>query len=168
MKKIILTALCLSLSLMFSYGNALGSEDAISELNEQLSQKFPNLEEIRINFGGKAKWQKSTMPSPHDDNLELEINKMEYPGIEIITLGYTYENEDYFFLNFVRVKEAGIVDFLGIDVGSARVDVIKRFGEPSSIEGNKLSYENESGYFEVIFIIEDNKVAEMSFNNYVD
>ena len=167
MKKIILTALCLFLSLMFSYEIALGS-DAISELHEQLSQKFPDLEEIRINFGGQAKWQRSTMPSPHDDSLELEINKMEYPGIEIITLGYTYENEDYFFINSAHVKEAGIVDFLGIDVGSARADVIKRFGKPSSIEGNKLSYVNESGYLEVIFIIKNNKVAEMSFNNYVD
>jgi len=93
---------------------------------------------------------------------------MEYPGIEIITLGYTYEGEDYFFLNLVHVKEADMVDFLGIDIGSVRADVIKRFGEPSSIKGNKLTYESESGYSEVIFIIENNKVAEMSFNVYPD
>ena len=168
MKKVILTALCLSLSLMFSSGIALGSEEAIIELHEQMSQRFPDLEEVRINFGGGAKWQTSTMPSPHNDNLELVINKMEYPGIEIITLGYTYEGEDYFSLNSVRVKKAGMVDFLGIDVGSARADVIKRFGKPSSTEGNKLTYESESGHTEVIFIIKDNKVAEMSFNNYPD
>jgi hypothetical protein len=167
-RKIILTAICLSLSVAFFPVIALGSEDAISELNDQLSQRFPGLEEVRNSFGDRAKWQSSTFPNPHDDNIELVLDTMEHPGIEIRTVRYTYENEERFFLTLVRVKAADIVDFLGIDVGSARADVIKRFGEPPRSEGNKLIYENESGYTEIVFTVEGNKIAEMAFNNYLD
>ena len=166
-KKTVLTALCLSL-LMMCFSETAYSFEAIYECNEQLLQKFPNVEAIKNQFGDGAKWQARTTPSPHDPDLELRIDGMEYPGIEIHTVGFTLEGEEYFFLVLVSVEKAGIVDFLGLDVGSAREDVIKKFGSPREIDGNELIYYDDSEYMVIVFIIENSNVAGMKLINYLD
>jgi len=166
-KRIILAALCLSFFVV-CFSETAHSFEAIYECNEQLLQKFPNVEAIKKHFGNEAKWQEKTIPSPHDDSLELRLNSMEYPGITINTLGYFLDDEHRFFLTLVNVEKAGIVDFLGIDLGSAREDVIKKFGEPQNIDGNELNYYDESEYMVITFILEEETVIGMKLINYLD
>ena len=168
LKKIILTTLCLSLFAAFSAEIAHCSEEAIYECYEQLLQKYPNVETIRNRFGDGARWRITTELSPHDDSLELEYAAMSYPGIEIEAMEFTWDGEDRYFLTSVIVTEAGLTDFLGIDVGSSEEAVISKFGEPYSAEGNELCYEDEAGYCFITFVIESDKVAEMRFENFVD
>ena len=166
-KKIILAALCLSLCVVCSPEITYGFE-AINELNRQLLEKYPNIETVKKQFGAEARWHEKIVPSPHDPNLDLVITYMEHPSIEIRTMGYTNEDGDRFFMLLTAVKEAGIVKFLGIDIGSTWQDVKNKFGEPQAIEGNKLVYEDEAGFYIVNFIIQNNVVAEMNFNSYPD
>ena len=56
----------------------------------------------------------------------------------------------------------------GIDVGAAREEVIKTFGEPQEIDGNELIFHNEAAYTYIVFTVEKNTVAEMKFNVYLD
>ena len=167
-KKIILAVLCLFLSVVCFSGIAYSFEEALNECYEQLLQKYPNVEAIKKQFGAEAKWQERTEPSIHDKTLKLQINNMEYPGINIRTLGYTIEGEDRFIITLVDVKKAGFVKFGGIDVGSAREDVIKEFGKPQKIEGNKLIFHTDSEYFYITFTVDNNKVVEMKFDSYPD
>ena len=168
MKKLVLAVLCLSLFAACTPGIAYGSDETIDECREQLLQKYPNVEAIKAQFGSEAKWQESTTPSIHDPDLELQITGMEYPGIEISTLGYSNAGEDRYFITKLYVKKAGLVDFMGVDVGSSRENVIATFGKPQEIDGNILIYHTESEYIYIRFTIENNKVAEMIFNAYLD
>ena len=168
MSKKILATLLLSLFMTCFSGFAYGSDEAIFECDEQLLQKFPNVEAIKEQFGDEAKWQEKTEPSIHDETLELQIKNMEYPGIEIGTLGYALEGEDRFFITLLDVKKAGFVELLGIGIGSAKEDVIKKFGEPQQLEGNKLIYHTEGEYRFITFTVENNKVMEMKSECYLD
>ena len=147
------------------YNIVHGSDDAISLFMRQLGQKYPNAEAIKEQFGAEAKWRTQTEPNPEDPNLILN---MEYPGIEISTMSWTWEDESRFYIIAADVKKAGLFDFLGIDIGSAQKDVISKFGEPQRIRGNKLIYQEESGYIDIIFIIKDDKVIEMKYLCYPD
>jgi hypothetical protein len=153
---------------MYFSGIAYSSDEVVYKCQEQLLQKYPNVEAIKKQFGAEAKWQEETQPSIHDDTLELQIKNMEYPGIEIGTLGYAWEGEYRFFITLLGVKKAGFVTFLGLDVGSAREEAIKTFGGPQEIDGNELIYHDEAEYTYIIFTIEKNNVAEMKFVNYLD
>jgi hypothetical protein len=138
-----------------------------------LYAKYPNAESIKEQFGPDrdvVTWEEKTEPSPHDESLELKFSSMSHPGISISTMGYTFEGEDRFMILSVNVEEAGFVDFLGIDKGSSREDVIKAFGEPDSIEDNCLIYQDdESGYISFGFEIDDDgKVWRMRFENETD
>ena len=164
MSKKILAVLLLYLSLMCFSGIAYAAEDPIDELYEQLMEKYPNVEAIKEQFGAEAEWQEETFPSLHDDTIELIIRRMEYPGIEISTL----EMGDSCSVALVNVKKAGYVDFLGIDIDSAKEDVTKKFGEPQQIEGDQLIYHNESEYTYITFTLENNQVAEMRYVIYTD
>ena len=168
MKKVVIAALCLSLFAAFSPGIAFGSDEAIDKCREQLLQKYPSVEAIKTHFGSEAELQERTMPSIHDPDLELKITDINYPGIEITTMGYQNEGEYIFMITKVLAKKAGIVDFSGIYVGSAREDIIKVFGEPQKIDENMLIYHSESEYVYIRFTIENNSVAEMRFNTYPD
>ena len=168
MKKIFMAVLCLSLFAVFYPGIAYGTDEAIDKCIEQLLQKYPNVEAIKTQFGSEAEWQERTMPSIHDPDLELQITDMIHPGIEITTLGYTHGGEHSFLITKMHPKKAGIVDFLAVDVGSARDDVIKAFGEPQKIDENMLIYHSESEYVYIRFTIENNVVAEMRYNSYPD
>ena len=163
MKKIILAALCLSLSVMCFSGAAFGSDEAIYDCQEQLLQKYPSVEAIKKQFGAEARWREETQPSIHDPTLELQITHMEYPGMEIDTLGYVLEGEERFFITLLAVKKAGFVTLLGVDVGSAREEVIKTFGDPQEIDGNGLVYRDEAEFVYIKFTIEENGVAEMRY-----
>ena len=168
LKKIILMALCLSLFVVCFPEITHSYDDAMDELFEQLMNEFPNLESIKTRFGDEAKWQESTVPSPHDDTLELQIKNMEYSGVEINTLSYVYDDEESFFITLLSVKKAGIVKFLGLDVGSARDEVLKTFGRPQIIEGNEIIYHDEDEFNFIKFVIENNEVTEMRFIRYLD
>ena len=168
LKKIVLAAICISLFVLYFPEITHSYDDAMDELFEQIINEFPNLEAIKNRFGDGAKWQESTIPSPHDDTLELQIKNMEYSGVEINTLSYVYDDEESFFITLLNVKKAGIVKFLGLDVGSARDDVIKTFGEPQIIEGNELIYHDEDEFNFIKFVIENNEVTEMRFIRYLD
>ena len=67
MSKKILTALLLSLFVTCFSGFAYGSDEAIDECNNQLKQKYPNVEAIKQHFGDWAEWQEKTRPSIHDE-----------------------------------------------------------------------------------------------------
>ncbi|MCL1941322.1 MAG: hypothetical protein FWG09_05205 [Synergistaceae bacterium] len=166
-KKIILAAICLALCVMYLPETARGF-DEIYECSGQLLEQYPNLEAIKKQFGAEAKWEKSSMPSPHDPNLELQINSMEHPGMAIRTMGYTVDGEDRFLILLADVKKAGLVKFLEIDIGSSKEDVIKNFGEPQAIEGNQLIYQDEAEFCLITFTVENNAVVEMRFNSYPD
>ena len=88
-KKFYLLVLLLFIAPLISGTAQADSSKAIYECNNQLLQRFPNVEAIKNQFGDGATWQARTAPSPHDDNLELRIDGMEYPGIEIHTVGFT-------------------------------------------------------------------------------
>ena len=172
MKKLVLAVLCLSLFAVCSSEIAYGSDEeevvVVYVCNEQLLQKYPNVEAIKAQFGSEAKWQESTQPSIHEPDLELQVTEMEHSGVEMSTLGYKLEDEYRFFITKLYVKKAGFVDFLGVDVGSAREDVVKSFGEPQEIDSNVLIYHDEGEFNYIRFTIENNNVAEMIFNAYLD
>ena len=168
MKTLPLAAFCASLLAACFPGTAYASDAIIYECNQQLLQKYPNMEAIKSQFGSGAEWQESTMSSMHDASLELLITEMEYPGISIIAVGYTLEGEDRHFIVKLHTQKMGIVDFLGVDVGAAREEVIKTFGEPQEIDGNELIFHDEATYTYIIFAIENNTVVEMKFNVYLD
>jgi len=153
---------------MFCPEIACSFDDAIYESYEYLLQKYPNVEAIRQQFGDRAEWRQTTESSPHDASIELKFNYIEYPGIEIHTLEFALEDEDRFYITWVSVGKAGFINLGGIDIGSAREDVIKQFGAPYEIEGNELIYQDESSYTTITFTIENNNVAEMTFFNHVD
>ena len=168
MKTPLLAAFCVSLLAAFIPGTTYASDAIIYECNQQLLQKYPDVEAIKSQFGSEAEWQESTMSSMHDASLELLIREMEYPGISIIAVGYTLEGEDRHFIVKLHTQKAGFVDFLGIDVGAAREEVIRTFGEPQEIDENELIFHDEAQYTYIIFAIENNTVMEMKFNVYLD
>ena len=167
-KNIVLVVLLLSLSVMCLPEIAHAADETIYELSEHLSSKFPSIEAIKEKFGDEAKWQEETMPSPHDPNLTLHINHMNNPGMEIRTMGYSLEDGDRLLILLLDAKKAGFVDFLGVDIGSSKEDVIKKFGSPQIIEGNELHYQDENEFCLVTFTVVNNKVAGMRFNSYPD
>ena len=166
-KRTILAVLCLSVFLM-CFSETAHSFEAMYECYEQLLQEFPNVEAIKKRFENTAEWHVETVPSPHDADLKLRIDSMVNPGIEISTLGYTLEGEDYYFLILMDVKESGFVKFGGIDLGSASEDVIEAFGPPQQVDGNELLYYDESEYMVIKFILEEEIVVGMVLNNYLD
>ena len=168
LKRITMTAFCLVLLVLCFSGIAYSTGDAIDEVFSQLQQKYPSLQAIKKQFGEEAKWQRSTKPSPHDPDLELVFNDMVYPGIEIHTLGYSMEDEEKFSVIEVDVKKAGLVDFYGIDIGSNKKDVRSKFGEPQESKGGKLIYHDENEFIYITFVIKNNKVAGMQYQNYPD
>ena len=163
MPKKIFALLLLSMFVTCFPGFAYGSDETIYECSGQLMEKYPNVETIKEQFGDEAKWLEETCPSIHDDTLELRINNMEYPGIEIRTLGYDWDEEYRFFITLMDVKKEGFVEFLGIGIGSGKEDVIKKFGEPDTAEENELIYHDEAEYNFITFTFEDNRVTEMKF-----
>ena len=168
MKTLPLAAFCVSLLAAYFQGTTYGSDQIIYECDQQLLQKYPNVEAIKSQFGNEAKWRETTMSSIHDANLELLITEMDYPGIAITTVGYTLEGEDRNFIVKLHTQKAGFVDFLGIDVGAAREEVLKTFGEPREIDGNELIFHDEALYTYIVFTLEKNTVAEMKFTVYLD
>ena len=168
MKTLLLSALCASLLAEFFPVTAYASDQIVYECHQQLSQKFPDVEAIKSQFGSEAEWQETTMSSMHDANLELLLTEMEYPGISITALGYTLEGEDRNFIVKLHTQKAGFVDFLGVDVGAAKEEVLKTFGEPQEIDGNELIFHDDALYTYIIFTIEKNNVAEMKLNVYLD
>ena|GEM_PF-2137745 len=166
-KRIILATFCLFLSVMYFSGIAF-SFQAIYDCYEQLLQKYPSVEAIKEQFGDGAKWNESIVPSIHDSSLELKIISMEYPGIEIRTLGYSIEGENSFSIVLLRVGEAGFVKLLEVGIDSSKEEVLSNFGEPQRIEENTLFYHDEAEFYLITFTIENNKVAAMSFANFPD
>ena len=140
---------------------------SIDEFSEQLLQKYPGVEAIKKQFGDEANWRRTTESSPHEEDLELISNTMEYPGIEIRTMEYTYQGEDRFFITLTDVTKAGFVTFLGIDIGSSEEDVVKNWGSPDETSSNKLTY-NALAYSYTVFTIENNKVARMTYTAPLD
>ena len=57
---------------------------------------------------------------------------------------------------------------MGIDIDSAKEDVIKKFGEPDIVEGNKIVYHDEAEYNFITFTFENNQVTEMKFEADLD
>ena len=150
--------------------SSASSDEAISSLRSQLDEKYPNLEAIRAQFGSgyygeDATWSETQEPSMHDDTIMLTTTWMMHPAIEIAAT----EVGDNFFLVLVRVEEAGVLDFLGIDKGSSKEDVIRAFGEPDSSDDASLHYEDVSGYTNVRFELDDNdNVWRMRYAVYLD
>jgi hypothetical protein len=145
------------------------NDEAINACFDQVYEKFPDAETIKKHYGDKAKVRETSNPSPHDKNLELKMMSLSYPGMEISTLSYSQEGDDRFIILSLHVAKAGLVDFLGIDIGSAKEDVQKKFGAPDSVEKNELHYvDDESGNLSIIFVLDKDKVAEMRFANNVD
>jgi len=166
--KIILTVFCIFLSVMY-FAEIAHSFETVDECYKKLVRKFPSVEAIKAEFGDRAIWEERTEPSPHDNNLILRITYMSYPGIEISTMGYTWEGKDSFFITSLNVYKAGIVNFSGIDIGSARISVIRKFGRPVSNKNNELRYEDDTtGDMSITFIIEIDKVVEIRFTSYPD
>ena len=175
MKKLILAVFCLVLSASCFPGVAYCNDEAIYECWEQLLERYPSAEALKEQFGSHrygndVTWEEATEPSPHDDSIELKYVSMSHPGIQVTVMGYTYEGEDKFFIVLVNVEEAGFGGFLGIDKGSSKADVLKTFGEPDSIEGSRLIYEDDdAGYLSIVFELDDeDKVCRMRFVNHVD
>ncbi|MCL1876231.1 MAG: hypothetical protein FWF87_08255 [Synergistaceae bacterium] len=167
-KKIVLVAFLLSLSAIWLPEIVCAADETIYELSEQLSSKFPTVEAIKVKFGDGAEWEEETMPSPHDPGLTLYIKHMKHPEMEIRTMGYASEDGDRLIILFLNAKKAGFVDFLGVDIGSSKEDVVKKFGSPQETEGNELRYKDENEFCLVTFIVENNKVVRMSFSCYPD
>ena len=167
-RKIIPAIICLSLAVACFPEIARGNEYALYDCYDELSQRFFSLEAIKEQFGDQAEWQERTEQSSHGDDIEIKIFVMLYPGVTIEALGFTYDNEDRFFLTALGVDRAGYVDFLGIDIGSSRENVIKTFGEPDGIEENRLHYDDEADFTSIEFIVEDNMVAGMRLFSQVD
>jgi len=143
------------------YGR-LAAQDPVSELGSRISQKYPNFEALKTQFGNQAEWQERTEPNMHDEKALDIIRVMNSPGIDISTLEAPHI--DRFFITSIFVKNSGIQDFLGIDIDSSRDDVIRIFGEAHEIEGNRLSYYNDSGHLGARFVIENDRVIEMSYH----
>jgi len=176
MKKLpVILTLLVILSAVYFPGVAHCNDEAIYECWEQLLKKYPSAEALKEQFGSDyygndVTWEEKTEPSPHDDSIVLKYTSMSHPGIQISVMSYTYEGEDSFFITLVNVEEAGFGGFLGIDKGSSREDLLKTFGEPDSVEDNRLIYEDDaSGYLSIVFELDDeDKVWRMKFENYVD
>ena len=174
MKKIILAVLCLVLSACFP-GVAHCNDEAILECWEQLLERYPSAEALKVQFGSDrygndVTWEEATELDPHTGSNELKYTTISHPGIQITVMEFTVEGEDKFFITRVNVEEAGFGGFLGIDKGSSKEDLLKTFGEPDRIEDNRLIYEDdESGYLSIVFELDDDdNVWRMIFENYVD
>ena len=175
MKKFTVCFLVAVMVLAVSCAPALASNDeAIYALSEELYRRFPNVNAMKAQFKaedyGDVTWDETEEPSPHDDTLMLKHARMTHPFFEIATTSYTYEGEEKFFLTYVKVEEAGFVDFLGIDKGSSKADVIKTFGEPDSADDEGLYYEDDdAGYINITFILDDDDdVWRMRYASYLD
>jgi len=175
MKKIIAAVFCLVLSATCFPVIAHSNDEAIYELWEELLERYPSVEALKEqfgsdNYGNDVTWEEATEPSLHDDSIELKYVSMSHPGIQISVMAFAIEGEDKFFITQVYVKEAGFGGFLGIDKGSAKADVLKVFGEPDSIEDNRLIYEDDdTGYLSIVFELDgEDKVRRMRFANHVD
>jgi hypothetical protein len=158
---------CLALYCTNTAAAAQELPDPVAELASRIQLKYPNLGAIKNQFGDQAIWEKTTSPNLHVPGEMDIIRKMESPGIEIGTLEVPHI--DRFFTISVAVNNNYLEDFLGIDIGSSREDVIKTFGNRYETEGNNLIYYDlEAGYNVVVFVIENGTVIEMIYLLYVD
>jgi len=175
MKKIFVAVTALMVFFSFcGCQKAAANDEAMSALYEQLYEKFPSLGALKEKYsadyyGDDVTWSEETMPSPHDADVELKITRMSHTGIEISVMTFNNEGEEMFIITSIRVEEAGSMDFLGIDKGSSRKDVIKAFGEPGRVDDEGLHYEDESGYNAVTFVLDDDdNVWRIRYSHYAD
>jgi hypothetical protein len=157
-----LCILCLFIVLLLA--PSVSAFGAFDECFAQLMERFPDMESIKDQFIGR--WQETTEPNRHEDGVENTIGTMSLPEIEIS--GMEAGADKNFILLLVDVKKPDIVDFFGINIGSAREDVISKFGEPDSAGGNLLSYGDDFGYSAISFIFADGRVAQMTFQCWPD
>jgi len=152
-------------ALVFATDTAMAAQeqvDPVDEIASRIWQEYPDLDTLKARFENQAKWEERTEPNRHEPEFNVIIRRMESPGIEIYTL--EAPQHDRFFITEIIVKSSGIKDFLGIDIGSSRDDVIGTFGNPHQIEGNRLGYYDQiSGYTNIIFVIENGRVIEMRY-----
>ena len=159
MRKIILS-LCVVLLL----AGGAAADNPVWELYQQLGQKFPTLESVREQLGPEAVWREELSRHWAYDNIEIKSIVAANPGIEIMGAELTggRAEVDGFRLASVAVIDEGIVDFGGIDIRSARADVIRVFGEPCSIENNTLRYQPGDAWLLLTFTIHsEGWVSEM-------
>jgi len=157
-----------------------GEVDLVAEIRNILEEKYHSIEAIRAIFGSQANWEETAEhdtghPNPQITSFELDYI-MVSPGAEIRGLSRWYVYADgrvefqHIILDF-SIENSGIQDFLGIDVGSSREDVIRRFGDPqiireAEIEGNRIVYSDHFwGSHTVSFIIENDRVIKMIYHD---
>ena len=158
--------LVIMLVLIVSGTAAAQFDDPLMELGSIISQKYPDVGAIKKQFGNEAIWEESTEPNRHDEGALNIIRTMKSPGIEIVTLEVPHYES--FWVISVVVENSGIEEFLGIDIGFSRGDVINAFGDPHETQDNKFIYSDEEGFYYVDFTIENDKVTEMRFLLFVD
>ena len=142
--------------------------DPVGTLRLRLLEKYPGEEAVRRQYGPVGSWTFSYAPNRHDPASQNKHSTMVIPGSLEIDI-FVNDDNGLFFLTRVEVADEGFVNFLGIDIGSAGEDVIKAFGTPVRAGGNELYYEDpESGYTDVTFTIENNKVTKMVYEATLD
>ena len=104
--------------------------------------------------------------SIHDDISKYKQETMKYPGVKIQLVYFRSE----ILLHRIDVQKGGLVPFLGIDIGSSKKDVIRRFGRPDRTEGGLLMY-SEDDYLSISVLgitIKNNTVSRMVYEEMFD
>lgn len=140
---------------------------SLGKLYETLHATFPNRQAVEKRFGKGAEWSSKMLVSIHDDISKYKQETMKYPGVKIQLVYFRSE----ILLHRIDVQKRGLVPFLGIDIGSSKKDVIRRFGKPDRSEGALLMYGLEDDYLSISVLgitIKNNKVSRMLYEEMFD
>lgn len=108
----------------------------LGELYHVVRAVFPSREAIDARFGDRGRWSTRMLVSIHDGVSKYKQDTMDYPGIRIQLVDFRSE----ILVHRVDVQRRGLFSFLGIDIGSSRNDVIRRFGKPFDADAGRLHY----------------------------
>ena len=160
MNKIFFLVLCLFLFVGTAY--SYPEEDCpVAAIYDYMYQKFPNVAAIKQQLGEPTSFEEGETdeyPLGPDSGMDPFVD-MKFDGIRIFVM-----NDDL--IRIFTISKPGIVEFSGIDIGASRDNVTKIYGEPTNVEGNKVTFESIYGLCEAIFVFEENKVKEMTYNSW--
>ena len=161
MRKTVLIVFCLFLFAGTAYSSEPWETCKVDQVYNYMNERFPDEAALLREFGEPLRVEEGEVEFDFADSTHAKFKNREYDGIRIGSFLYIFISE-------FTTSKPGIIEYSGIDIGASREDVMKIFSEQTNIqvEENKVTFEGFSGLCELIFVFENDRVIQMTYNNW--